>query len=86
MELKQALAKVRKGEIVFDGSKEGSKYFLFMHNHNEVYYIHSKTINEDKKRIAVLENAKPNFLAENWWKDKWEIYNEKDTEVTGEAP
>lgn len=75
MELKQAINKVREGKIVFDGSK-GMKYFLFMMNHDAVYYIHDKTINEDKKEIAVLRNAKPNFLAENWWKTNWRIYKE----------
>jgi len=74
MELKEALNQVRKSKIVFDGSK-GTKYFLFMHNHNEVYYVHDKTINEDKKKIAILNDAKPNFLAENWWKTKWKIWN-----------
>ncbi len=75
MELKQAIKKIREGKIVFDGSK-GMKYFLFMVDHNELYYVHDKIINEDKKRIAVLSNAKPNLLAENWWKTNWRIYKE----------
>jgi len=75
MELKEAIKHVRKGKIVIDGSK-GTKYFLFS-NHDKIYIVHDKTINEDKKRIAILENATPNFLAEAWWDNKWEIYRIK---------
>lgn len=75
MELKEAIRKVREGKIVFDGSKiKEMKYFLFMWNHDELYYIHDKTINEDKKRVAVLENAKPNLLAVSWWENKWKVW------------
>ena len=73
MELKEAIRKVREEKIVFDGS-EGVKYFLFMGNHDKVYYVHGETINEDKKRIAILEDAIPNFLAKNWWKTDWKIW------------
>lgn len=75
MELKEAIKKVREGKIVFDGSND-TKYFLFMGNHDKVYYVHNKTINEDKKRIAILEEATPNFLAENWWKTDWKIWED----------
>lgn len=80
MELKDALAEVRKGKIVFDGGKS-MKYFLFMGRDEELYLIHNKTINVDKMRIAELEKSQPDLLAENWWKDEWEVWNAESTKT-----
>lgn len=75
MELKIALEQVRQGKIIFDNGI-GMKYFLFMAYHDELYYVHAETINKDKMEIAVLGNRKPNLLAEGWWKNEWDVWEE----------
>ncbi len=82
MELKEVIKKLNEGKIVVDGKDiDESRFFLFGFE-NVIYYIHDVEINEDKMKLAVKNNQIPCFLAENWWENKWKVYEETDKRIS----
>ena len=80
----QAINWLRKGKVIVDNTKNcfEDRFFLFSDG-EKIYYILDKTINEDKKKLAVKSNNIPNLIGGDWVSKSWEIYEEKKIKAPG---
>jgi hypothetical protein len=47
---------------------------IFLWTNKDKCDLHEETINQDKIRIAELEDNKPDLIAKGWWENKWKIW------------
>lgn len=69
MKLLEAIKVIMEGKEI-----KGKNKILFGDDH-KLYY---RALDQTKKE-AVRENQRPSILADNWWRQSWEIVEEKET-------